>query len=546
MSATLPDIQNLEHLYERRTHELKSIKILVQQKIEETQKIIDFCADETPSYEKLKDILADKLSEAEGKLLEARKRVRDVKLKKQKLLSEREEAEQISMSNMESTQEMNELKASTLQLSTEFESKARLVTEKRDELTSKQNELKKYQNELEDTQKLFDETNKKYDNLSLEIQKLNNQKTNLLKGTETTNTLIKDAKASINLSLITSLQNEIDKLQNELKQTPTNFYDEPEIIDQDDLDDVYKEQINSMKMKISKLKSSFADSKEKYQKSQKIHKMEMNELRIQLNNLKKSNNMIRSSIEAVESSIPQTLSPLTKELELWRNKVDNASKLAKENEQKINQQRQQAELELSEAEKQLFVLQDETTKLRAQLKQQKITNVQKQNEIEQLCSNLKDLQSLKETLVKEYEESKIKIQQFEQELKDLNNQVEKETKEMNEIEQKYSNELNQLKEKVAEKQTLLKDMPDIDVGTSDMNEGEIRNSVVALEKEYAEKKKQLQEIEESYTSTAELQKKFEAALDLITELEDEEKFLIDELKMIRQQFAASIRQLKNK
>ena len=141
MSDATVNLKNLEQLANRRSDELKSIKVLTKQKMEETKKFIDLIGDNEISYENLQRALQTKLGDAENELLEARKRVRDLRLKKQQLQNEKNEAEHISSSTVESTEEISKIEKSIEQLSAEFSQKNEKVDEKRKELASKKEEL---------------------------------------------------------------------------------------------------------------------------------------------------------------------------------------------------------------------------------------------------------------------------------------------------------------------------------------------------------------------------------------------------------------------
>ncbi|KAK8885774.1 hypothetical protein M9Y10_041228 [Tritrichomonas musculus] len=553
------ELQTLEHLYERRTHELKSIKLLVKQKSEETQKYFDFCGD-NPTYDKLKNILTDKLNESENKISEARKRVRDIRLQKKILSDKKTEADQITKSTVSSSQEIQQLNTSITQLNSEFETKSKQIDKKREEFKMYKNELEKYKSEVTTTQRFLDNSKKNYEELLKEKAKLKQQQINLSTGTESNNILIKEIKSSINPAVIQTLQKENEHLLILLNQATANLPIEiEETIVQQDLDPIYQEQINTSKIKLSNLKQTLVDSQKKFDEARKTHKIEMNDLRLKLDNLKKKNNMIRTSIESIESSIPQTLAPLTKELEMWRNKVEKASKSAKENEQKINQQRDQAEQDVLDAEKQSLILKDELKRIREDIKRQTITNDQKNIEMENSNSNLGELYKSKQSLSNDVTEAKQKIKELTDESDHLSTQIQDLTKELNESEIKYSKELNQLKDEIKNQPKLSKASSSSSSQNKNFlneiknsneiqneNEMEIRESVASLEAQYNEKKKQLDEVNAKYEKTAELQKKFEAALDLIVDLEDEEKYLTQELKMIREQFEASLNSLKNK
>ena len=554
------ELQVLEHLYERRSHELKSIELLVKQKVLETQKYIDFCGDDL-SYENLKNVLTEKLNESENKMSEARKRVKDIRLQKNQLTDKKIEADQITKSTVDSSHEIKQITTLINQHKSELEIKSKAVNNKKEEFKLQQNELEKYKSEAATTQKFLDNSKRKLDELNREKANLKQQQNNLSKGTEANRHLIKDIKSSLNQSVLQTLEKENEHLQILLNQATSNLpINIEETISQEELDPIYKDQITTAKSKLSNIKQTFSEVQKKFEESRKSHKIEMNDLRLKLDNLKKKNNMIRSSIESIESSIPQTLSPLTKELEFWRNKVENSTKNAKENEEKINFQRNQAELCVSEAEKQTLFLKDELKKITDEIKRLKITNDQKNIEMENIHSNLNELMKSKQSLSIDISAEKSKIDSLNSELNSLNEDIQKSTNELNESEVKYSKELNELKEEMKNKklqnrnrnvgnQSVLSEIKisdDIQNKNEIQNEHEIRESVTSLENQFKEKKKQLDEINIKYEKTLELQKKFEAALDLIADLQDEEKFLTEELKMIREQFSATLKSLKNK
>jgi hypothetical protein len=76
-----------------------------------------------------------------------------------------------------------------------------------------------------------------------------------------------------------------------------------------------------------------------------------------------------------------------------------------------------------------------------------------------------------------------------------------------------------------------------------MNESEVRDSVAALEAEYASLTAEADDLRVQFDKSESTRMKIEAAMDLITEMDDEEVCLTNELRMLRSEFGATIKML---
>lgn len=107
-------------------------------------------------------------------------------------------------------------------------------------------------------------------------------------------------------------------------------------------------------------------------------------------------------------------------------------------------------------------------------------------------------------------------------------------------------EADQLLEEIKLIEARLQQLPENDVGTSQMNEDEIKESVKVLEAEYAKQLERAEGIRARHMEPMQTKAKLEAAIKLIAELEDEEEFLKEDLRTIRKEFPSTIRMLKNR
>lgn len=545
------ELSSLQQLFERRTHELKSMKLLVKQKEEETKDFYYFCGD-NPTYQRLQDILSDKLTESENQLNDQKKRIRDLRQKKNELATDKLEANRLSITATELSKETNNLTQSISRLSSEFNVKSQQIDQKKKELFLKQKELENIEKQLTEAQKLVNSSKEVESKLIQEKKMLEQQKKNLTDSTQETKNRSQKLKSSINPSILQEMQKESTNLTLLLEQTEILPIETSNLINENDLDPIFKDQIDSMNAKVQNLKQKLIESQNKFDDNRKRHKIQMNEYRIKLENLKKSNNTVKNSIESIEYSIPQTLAPLTRELEMWRSKVDQASKESKENEQSINQRRIEIETSLSNSEKQILSLQENLNKINHQIKQQKDENEQKNQELQVLRNNLNNLVELEQSLQNGISDMKTQISTLNVEISSVNEAIQKNQAEMKETESSYALELSKMKEEsqkmkskpIKQQSKAENERLSTPLDHWECNDSSIKDSVISLQKELEVKKKQLEETNEKYQKIADMQKRFHAAVDLIADLDSEEKCLIDELKMIRKQFEVSIQTLR--
>lgn len=537
------ELEALEHLYERRNHELKAIRVLVKQKSEESKRYFELCG-ESPSFQQLEAVLTTKLSETESSFIELRKKVLELRKQKERLVESKNQTANLSQSIDIHSKTVQNIKNEIKHTADEVDNHQIGLNKKLEELKQKQNDYNQIKAKEEEVQKKLDDAKNDYNSKSEGYKNMKQQKANLALGISTTRDQINEAKNIVIPTKLSSIQLEIEKIQTRIDDLSQYSNNQSKISDVDDLDPVYKDQIDFITKKIESLKNNIQDLEKIQSEATNDHKIKMSELRLELQKLRQRNNLTRNSIEEVESSLPQALSPLTRELSMWRQKVDNASKIASESEHKINQQRTLAENELFEVEKQEKSLQDEIIRTEVYVNQLKSENDQKSEELEKYKQKYEETQQLRQKLEDDYNQYEKIINESSTKKKVYEDQITEAINEQKEKETNLQLELRILIQKVEDTEKQVSMLPSVDFNTNHMTETEINMEISNLQSELMRKKEEILEIRHQYEESMKLRLKFEAALSLLAELQDEEEARKEELEMVRNQFNATLRSLE--
>ena len=540
----IDDIPSLEKLLERRSHELKTMKALVKQKDEETKQYFAICG-ENPTFSILKDVLSTKLTELEKELSAARKRVRDLRQKRQILTESKTRAGEINQSIQESMEQINHIKAQIAEKSKEVDSLQQVLSEKSNKCREKQSEVDNLRAKVAEMQQIKDNATNEMNSLIEREKSLLQQQTNIHSASQATQKQIEDIRNSINQQTLNDMKIEIESLQKQLDESGIETIESFSITTIDELDPVYKNQLDNVSQRVTQLRNAIQNIRNELQSDEKKHSIEIAELRAKLETQKQSNNFLRTSIEETELQLPQTLGPINREIEQWRMKVDMAAKHAQENEKQLNDKREKSERLLKESENKLESLQDELLRAKAVTAQQTQNCIQQEQEIEQIRKDLAVSEAQISSLKDEQKRYEIEIKETKQRI----NQAEEESKRLIEVyndqEKKSEETLSVLKQSVEAAEAEASKMPESDINVGVMNEKELKESVRSLEKDLSNKEADIQKIRTKCEESRKTRKKFEAALSLITELEDEEQAMIAELKMLRKQFNDTLTMLRN-
>ena len=540
----IDDIPSLEKLLERRSHELKTMKALVKQKDEETKQYFAICGD-NPTFSVLKDVLSTKLTELETELTEARKRVRNLRQKRQILTESKTKAGEINQSIQESNEQIKNIKAQISEKNQKIDSLQKILEEKSEKCRQKQSEVDNLRAKVAETQQIKDNATNELNSLLEREKSLLQQQTNIRTASQATQKQIDDIRNSINQQALNDLKMEIESLQKQLDESGIETYDSFSITTIEDLDPVYKTQLDNVSQRVSQLKNAIQNIRNELQSDEKKHSIEIAELRAKLDTQKQANNFLRTSIEETELQLPQTLGPINREIEQWRIKVDTAAKQAQENEKQLNEKREKSERLLKESESKLDSLQDELLRAKAVTTQQNQNCIQQEQEIEQIQKDLAVSEAQISSLKDEKKRYEIEIREIQQKIKQADEESKRLSEEYKEQEKKSEETLSVLKQSVEAAEAEAAKMPESEITVGVMNEKELKESVRSLEKDLAQKEATVQELRTKCEESKKTRKKFEAALSLIAELEDEEQAMIGELKMIRKQFNETLTMLRN-
>ena len=540
----IEDIQSLEKLLERRSHELKTMRALVKQKDEETKKYFAICGD-NPNFSVLKDVLSTKLTDLETELAEARKRVRNLRQKRQVLTESKTKAGEINQSIQESNEQIKNIKSLIEQKTKETDALQKILDEKSEVCKQKQSEVDTLRAKVAETQQIRDNATNELNSLIERERSLTAQQQNIRQASQATKQQIDEIKGSISNQTLFDLKQEIKTLQKQLDESGVESVESFSVTSVDDLDPVYKTQLESVSQRVQQLKTAIQSLRSDIESDERSHSISMAELRAKLENQKQANNILRSSIEETELQLPSTLGPINREIEQWRAKVDSAAKEAQENEKALSEKREESERALKESEKRLEKLQDELLRAKAITGQQKENCIAQERDIERLKRELAaseaQLLSLSDETKRYESETKdvqLKIQQTDDENRRLSSILTEE-------ERKSEETLSVLRQSVEAAEAEAAKMPESEITVGVMNEKEIKESIKSLERDLAERENRVRELRTKCEESQKTRKKFEAALSLIAELEEEEQAMIGELKMIRKQFAETLNSLRN-
>lgn len=532
------NLASLTKLYERRKHELKIISISLKQKADEVQPIFLACGHDC-DFRSIQAILTEKLAAAENDIFESKKRIKELMSKKSTLIEAKNKAELFSSNANETLRNVGAIKENIVSVQKDVDTVKQKILIKKGKIEEKMKEIEKQKNEMDNLQLNENDSSKKMaiqkDNESTLQNQLEGFKTSIVSAKQ----MIKEINKDMDPNVITSLQNEYKNVNEQLSHANVFELNIDETIEPEDLSPIYKEQINSMKEKIEKLKQSVNDIQDSINNENQKYKLEMSDLRLKLLNLKHDNNTIRSNIEEVESSIPQSIGPLNRELDSWRKKVENASKKAKDDEINIQQKCNESESILEDIKNKNVLLKREISNIKITVSQQQILNENKQHEVDMLNKEISILNQNKEQIKNQSQNILMQIEatlceegKIKNELKEMEDALPKED----------SNKI--IKEQIHEIQERIKNLPTENLDTNQMNEDEIIQSVRKLEKEYEAQQTKIKEIRQKYEEYNKMREKINAAIQLISDLEDEESYLKDELKMIREQFHETLTQLR--
>ena len=542
--AEIDDIPSLEKLLERRSHELKTMKALVKQKDEETKKYYSLCGD-NPTLSILKDVLSTKLTDLETELTEAKSRVRDLRQKRKFLTESKTKAGEINQSIQESNEEIKNIKSKISEKNKEIDSLQKILEEKSEKCRQKQSEVDTLRAKVAETQQIKDNATNEMNSLIEREKILLQQQSNIRNASQVTQQQIDEIRNSMNKQTINDLKQEIESLQRQLDESGIETIDSFSITSVEDLDPVYKTQLDNVSQRVSQLKNAIQNLKSELQEEDKKHNIEIAELRAKLENQKQANNFLRTSIEETELQLPQTLGPINREIEQWRMKVDIAAKEAQENEKMLNAKRSESEKILKESEKKLESLQDELLRTKAITAQQKQNYSKQEQEIEEIKKELAVSESQLSALNDEKRRYNAEIKEIQQKIKQANEETTRLNQVFQDEEKKSQENLAVLRQSVEAAEAEAAKMPESEITVGVMNEKELKESVKSLEKDLAERESKVQLLRTRCEESKQTSKKFEAALSLITELEDEEKAMIGELKMLRQRFNETLTMLRN-
>jgi len=540
------DLSSLNQLYERRSHELKAVKALVKQKRDETQKYIDLCGDE-PNFPLLKEVLSSKLTKLENELNEVRSRVKSLRQRKLDLNVSKEKSSEINILIGENSKVVEDLKQQVLNKTKELEPLREDLAKKAEDFSKKQKEIDTIKNLILDSQQKRDQLVKELKEL-LEMEKsLQNQQTSLKNAINETKNEINEVKSIISPSSLLELQKEVEKLEQQLGNSDVTESNEIIIQSINELDAQYREQIESAMAKLESLQQSFQTLTEKASEEDKQHHLRITESRLKLDRLKQSNNLLRSTIEEMELSIPQTLGPINREIEQWRQKVSFAVQTGKDNEKKLNQQRIHSEELLADSELHLKEIQEENVRIKVSIAHHSKVLAEKEQELHRIKQVYEETNLKKEKFDEDISKNKNKLQELSNDIIIINEKIKKSENDLSSFQKNAEEELLQLRKLAEELEVKATLIPkEVELNSSFVNEEELRESIKSLEEELVRRESELNLIKTQYDESEKTRLRFETALRLIADLEDEETILKEELRMLRSRFDITIKQLQQR
>ena len=539
------ELAKLEEIFNDKKNELDGLKKTLNKKAQEVKIYYDICG-EDPSFDKLKEVLSYKLSLIEKNIGNTRNRLNVLRLKKKGMENSGNLLVEINDSIEKDNKDIEEIK-------NKIEEKTKKCEELKEKLRSKMEGFKDKQAEVDELKKKVVESNKRKEGISKQLQDLLNEEAKLkeqhgnLKGEiVSTKKAIEEIKRSMNMSEIQKLEKEIEELQNKVGEPLVEFIEDENINDIDDLDPLYRNQIEKIKSKIEGLKSQINEMQDQMEKKEMEYQVKISEQKIKLNRLKENNDIVRSNIEEMELSLPKTLAPINREIEQWRIKIDKALAESQKDEELLYVQKSQSEAALLLTEKHHKSLQDEIIKIQSMIDGLKSSNEKKVLEIEKMKEKYDNILSNKRT-------SEESIMQIEKEITEIEGKIAKNLEEcerynllIKQENEQSDEEFKTLKEKIdAAEHQMLSVPKNRDSHSGHVNDDELRQSISNLEQSISSKKEALDELRKSYAESEQIRKNFDSALVIISELEDEEVSLIQEVQMIKKTFEESIASLKS-
>ena len=340
----MEDAENLPLIFERRSHELKTINTLIKQKRKETARYFELCGP-SPNRAALQSVLREKLDQEDQELNALRRRIKDLKLEQEKRGDVKAKFEGMK-------KEISEAKAKSVNLRGEIERKESEIARRKNQNSSLSKELAFLKTKrdnlnasLEEKVKALEQLRKEMDVLSEHERSLKAQRDNLRASLSANRA--SQSRSAVDWNVLEGLRSEIKRMEGQLSQTTVEPLDVD--YDVDELDQVYKDQIERVSQKVDELRRQIAEMRDEATKQEKQTEMEIAEKRKALEETRNSNNAIKSRIEDVQLSIPEALGQITRELEMWRQKLEKTKRSAKKKEENINEQRIQAEARLKES-----------------------------------------------------------------------------------------------------------------------------------------------------------------------------------------------------
>jgi chromosome segregation ATPase len=536
-SATLPD---LTELFNRRSRELFSLTGIVRQQSRECERYFELCGPD-PTLPALETILTNRLSETESKVTERRRRVKELRSKIQELQECQHRRTELISEAQELRLSVDALRA---QLARENENIA-AKTKENSALASCVSSVKARKTELRvelgTRTQVFDSAKREVEELRERERQLQQQQSNLQNAIASSRSATKEAKAGI-VSLA-NLEKEIEQLKRQLAQTGSATYVDS-VYDPGDLDPVCTKQVNELAEKIDKLKIELIETRAKGDEAERRHKRLMSDHRGHLEEVRKRTNTLRKEMETNQCSIRTAVRTYTKELEDLQARHHEALRADEKCQDELTAARARADALLIESERELANLKDELARIVAAVDGQAAVNEKRREKHEKLRREVESLRAVSVKCDAELSERTNLVAGTVQKIARLKQKLGGEQEEFKAREADIARRVEELKEQIRMAEERLPATWVDEVGTSPMNESEVRKSVDNLEREYAKLTEELEGLREQVEQSERTRAKIEAAMDLITEMDDEEVCMTSELKMLRGQFAATIEMLK--
>jgi chromosome segregation ATPase len=344
---------------------------------------------------------------------------------------------------------------------------------------------------------------------------------------------------------LSPLEKEIESLERQLAQVPAPVFVDA-VCDPDDLDSIYREQIQPVSDKIEKLKRVISETRAEKNETERRQRKVMNEKRSRLEDLRSETNRRRKEIETNQCAIRQAVRPYMKEIEALQAKHAESLRAAERCQDELNAARSQADSRLQESEHEFTALTDELSRAVVAVEEQSLLNDRQREKHDRLRKEVERLRAMSLGYERESMDKGKRVTEMRQRVAELRIQCESERQQLQVREEEVAQAAEKLREKVRTTEARLPLHTPDDVGTSPMNESEIRESVAALETEYASLGAEIQEVRAQYEQAEAKKKKIAAALELITEMDDEEACMTGELGMLRKHFSATLKMLNDR